>query len=328
MTVVLLAFWSSGQLFTWWQPPSAAITFAVMLAVAVPRALRRMPTADLGLAGAGLGVGVAAATGCDLLVGLGAWWLLGAALFALGVAVPVWVRRFGPAWRNAGTVAALPFMAVLVSPEPARASWDLVGWMLVAAALAACWSLAVRVLAGDAPAPRPPDEAVRPSPARRRVSTKMAVQLGVAVLATFAVGRWSDPGHLVWPVLTVLVVHSGNRGRGDVVRKGGQRIVGALAGTGVATLLAGVVGPGDPTAVVAVFAVLALAAFGRELGGYVYWAAGVTAALAFLYGFYGQGGASMLGHRLGGIAAGGVIAVAAAWWVWPVRTPIRRTRQP
>jgi uncharacterized membrane protein YccC len=147
----------------------------------------------------------------------------------------------------------------------------------------------------------------------------MALQLAVAVGAAFAVGQWTDPGHLVWPVLTVLVVHSGNRGRGDVLWKGAERTVGALAGTAIATCLTGLLPPGDSLAIVAIFAILALAAGLREIS-YAYRAACTTAALAFLYGYFGQGGTGLLAHRLLGVLAGAVIGVAAAWLVLPVRT--------
>lgn len=147
----------------------------------------------------------------------------------------------------------------------------------------------------------------------------MAAQLALAVGAAFAFGQWTDPDHLVWPVLTVLVVHSANRGRGDVLWKGIERTVGALAGTLIATLLSGLLPAGDSLAIVAIFAILALGAALREIS-YAYQAACTTAALAFLYGYFGQGGTGLLAHRLLGVTVGAVIGIAAAWFVLPVRT--------
>jgi len=117
----------------------------------------------------------------------------------------------------------------------------------------------------------------------------------------------------------VLVVHSGNRGRGDVLWKGTERTIGALAGTIIATCLTGTLPAGDNLAIVAIFAILALAAGLREIS-YAYRAACTTAALAFLYGYFGQTGTSLLAHRLLGVLAGAALGIAAAWFILPIRT--------
>ncbi len=147
----------------------------------------------------------------------------------------------------------------------------------------------------------------------------MAIQLALAVAAAFGFGQWTDPDHLVWPVLTVLVVHSANRGRGDVLWKGTERCAGALADTLIATLLSNTLQPGDSVAIVAIFAILTLAAALREIS-YACRAACTTAALAFLYGYFGQGGTGLLADRLLGVAVGAAIGIGAAWFVLPVRT--------
>jgi Fusaric acid resistance protein-like len=319
--VVLSVFWSMGQLRTWWSPPLDAVVFAVVLAVGLPRAVASLGARDFPTAAAALLAGAAAAVGCGMLLDGTSWQkAAGAALFAIGVALPVWLRRLGPAWRAGGTVAAIPFLAVLVHPLPDQASWAFPGWMLLAAGIACLWASAIHLLAAPGPAPAQPAAPARPaSPRRVAANTRMAVQLALAVGAAFAFGQWTDPGHLVWPVLTVLVVHSGNRGRGDVLWKGAERTAGALAGTAIATCLTGLLPSGDSLAIVAVFAILALAAGLREIS-YAYRAACTTAALAFFYGYFGQAGAGLLAHRLLGVLAGAAIGVAAAWLVLPVRT--------
>jgi uncharacterized membrane protein YccC len=316
--VVLPVFWSVGQLSTWWHPPIDAVVFAVMLAVGLPRAVAPPGARHLPMAGAALLAGAAAAAGCGMLLDGASWQkAAGAAAFAIGAALPVWLRRLGPAWRASGTVAAVPFLAVLVHPFPDQASWSFLGWMLLAAGIAYAWAAAIRVLAVPGATPAAP---ARPAASRRvAASTRMAAQLALATGAAFAFGQWTDPAHLVWPVLTVLVVHSGNRSRGDVLWKGAERTAGALAGTAIATWLTGLLPPGDSLAIVAIFAILALAAALREIG-YAYRAACTTAALAFLYGYFGQGGPGLLAHRLLGVLAGAVIGIAAAWLVLPVRT--------
>lgn len=149
----------------------------------------------------------------------------------------------------------------------------------------------------------------------------MAAQMGVALGAAFAVGHLVLGEHWAWVVLTAFVVCSGNRGRGDVVDKSLLRVAGAGVGTAAATILAGLFGPADPWQVVAIFVLLALGTWSRPLS-YAYWAACITAALAFLYGYFGQTAPSLLFERLGGILLGGVLGVAASWFVLPVRTDI------
>lgn len=319
MIVSLPTFWSMLQLGAWWSPPLDAVVFAVMLAVALPRALARAQWRDVPLSAVLFVVGSGVAIGCGMLLSQEGWQrIVGSATFSVGVAVCVWLRRFGPSWQTAGTMSSLPFIAVLVHPAPITAAWSTCGWMLIAAGTAMLWALAARSLS-TSPAVQPLGRDRRPSATRPQASTRMAIQLGCATAASFAMAQLLDPDHLVWPVLTTLVVHSANRGRGDVLWKGTQRIVGALVGTGIATLASGMFSPGDNTALVLLFAMLAVAAAFRPFG-YVYWAAGITAALSFLYGYFGQSGSDLLGHRLLGILVGGLIGVAAAWFILPIRT--------
>jgi uncharacterized membrane protein YccC len=141
-----------------------------------------------------------------------------------------------------------------------------------------------------------------------------------ATVTAFVVGHKVFPGHWVWPVLTAFIVSSGNRGRADVVYKGAQRLIGALAGTLAAGLLfVRLFAPGAAGCIVAIFLLLMLASWLRPLS-YGYWAACITAALAFLYGYLGEGAAGLLQTRLEGILCGGLIAIAAAWIVLPLKS--------
>ncbi len=319
MTVVLPTFWSMLQLGTWWSPPIDSIVFAVMLGVALPRALRTVDRPEL-LAALGMFTASSgAAIGCGMLLTPDtALRALGAVAFSAGVAILVWQRRFAPTLRRPGVIASTPFIAVLVSPKSIDRTWGLMGWMLVAAGVAMTWALATRALRG-LPPPSPSRESSRRPRSGPRTSTRMAIQLGCATAASFAAAQLMDPDHLVWPVLTALIVHSANQGRGDVLWKGTQRVVGALAGTGIATVLSTWSSTGEATTLVALFGILAVAAAARSCG-YVYWAAGITAALTFLYGYFGESATDMLGHRLLGVLVGGAIGIASAWFILPVRT--------
>ncbi|MCM3886562.1 FUSC family protein [Frankia sp. R82] len=159
----------------------------------------------------------------------------------------------------------------------------------------------------------------RPSRRRLPASTRMAAQLAVALGVAFALGRVLFPEHRTWLVLTAYLVNSGNRGRGDVVLRSGQRLVGAALGTAAASLLAGQLPSHNPWSIVAIFGLLTLGTWLRT-ASYAWWAACVTGVLALLYGYDGQGGAEMLRERLLAVGLGAALGLAAAWFVLPVRT--------
>jgi len=133
------------------------------------------------------------------------------------------------------------------------------------------------------------------------------------------VGRNFFGVHWTWVVLTAFIVCSGNRGREDVAHKAVMRVLGAGAGTLAATALAGAFPVGDAWSIVAIFAVLAVALWLRPVN-YAYWAAGMTGALALLYGYYGERGPGLLADRLEAILIGAALAIAASWLLLPVRT--------
>jgi len=323
LVVVLPAFWTMGQLSRWWPVPMMAVIMAVMLGLSLPRALAAVPRVYW--AGAAAGLLVAAVVGSVASVWVtagGLWRIAGAAVFAAMAGVTVWLRRFGRWWQGVAVVSALPLFAVLVAPMPNVLSWSLLVWVVVAAVVAGVWAFGVAYLSGggdDVVAPPPQVSAAPLAKPRMVSSTRMAWQLSLAIGLAFAAAQLIKLDHLVWPVLTALIVQSNNRGRGDVLWKGTQRLIGALVGTAVATALVGLWPAGDSRSVVAIFVLIGIAAALRPFG-YVYWAACVTAGLAFLYGFLGQGGIAELGQRLIGITVGGVIAIAVAWFLLPVRT--------
>jgi uncharacterized membrane protein YccC len=147
----------------------------------------------------------------------------------------------------------------------------------------------------------------------------MALQMAVGLAAAFALGRALYPAHWTGIVLTAYIVAGANRGRGDVVYKAAQRVAGAAAGTLLATLAAGAFAPGQASAVVAIFVVLGVAVWLRGID-YAFWAAGITAALALLYAYFGQSGSALLTQRLLEIVLGASVAILSSWLILPVRT--------
>ncbi|CAL9324865.1 FUSC family protein [Streptomyces sp. SudanB182_2057] len=250
----------------------------------------------------------------------------GDAVFVLGMSGAIAVRRFGARATRAGTLVVLPLVAVLVVPAGAvpadghRAA----GWTALTALFTVVWGAVLSWAAHRTGfVPRPPAAwVVREAPRTAgglAPSTRMAVQMAAGLTAAFLVGRNVWPDHWAWVVLTAYLVGSGARSRGDVLVKGAWRTAGAAAGTLAAGAVAGFFGPRSDTAVVVIFAVLAVATWLRELS-YAYWAACVTAVLSLLYDWFGQSSGDLLQTRLAGIAVGAVTGLAAAWLVLPLRT--------
>lgn len=304
-------------------------------------------------------IGVAAA---------GVGWLLtaepvvGAVVFVAGMSVPVWLRRFGPRAARLGALIALPLTAMLVVPVAPAAEvpiWASTLLALISGVVAVLWVALARevlVLVGASPlrrrgaaavrpapepaaAPRVPSKPPAPQQGRRRLpaSTRMALQLAIALSVAFVVGWLVFPAHAIWVVLTAYIVNAGNRGRGDVLHKSVLRVVGALGGSVAAVGMAlAVPTAGGFAAVVVIFAALFVGTWLRTYS-YAYWALTVTLVITLLQELFGvspllgpgglAGEAGMLGERIAAIVVGAVIGVASAWFILPVRsTDVLRRR--
>ncbi|SPL88142.1 putative integral membrane protein [[Actinomadura] parvosata subsp. kistnae] len=244
---------------------------------------------------------------------------LGAALFVVTLSTTVWVRRWGARATTAGAQASMPLLIVVLVAPVGMAD---IGWTALIAMMTCGVVLVTHLLTGT------PSQRRADTPPQRRLpaSTKMAIQLGVALALAFLCGRFVLGEHWQWAVLTTFLVCSGNRGRADVVHKGVLRVAGAAAGTGGATLLLPLF-DGSPAAHLAAVFVVLLAGIWSRSFSYAYWAGSITAALAFTYAYFAQSAASLLVVRLAGILLGGVIAIVVSWYLLPVRsTAVARLR--
>jgi uncharacterized membrane protein YccC len=151
------------------------------------------------------------------------------------------------------------------------------------------------------------------------VPTRMALQMAVALAAAFVVGLRAFAGHWGWTVLTAFIVCSGARGRGDAAYKGVMRLVGAATGTIAAAALVHWWAPAGVAEAGAIFCVLLFGLWLRDVN-YAYWAGCMTLILALLADSGGARNTMLLEIRLAAIFAGAVCAVAAAWFVFPIRT--------
>jgi hypothetical protein len=264
---------------------------------------------------------VAAGSGALGLLLAGGHALLGSALFVLALSATVGVRRWGPLATKLGTMAVLPLLVLLLVPpsavEPDGPMWTAATALLVYLVVSAVQLLALR--AGVLSPPAATRSAPRPKAATKLpASTRMAAQLGVALVVAIALGRLVFPAHWQWVVLTAFIVCSGNRGRADVLHKGILRVAGAGVGTVLATGLFGLFGPGGIGGVLAIFGMLGIGVLLRE-ASYAYWACCVTATMALLLGYLGEDAPGLLFVRLGGILLGGLIGVGASWLVLPIK---------
>jgi hypothetical protein len=309
-------------------PGQGAAVLAVVLCLSLSRSrLDRRRSGRIEAAIALPIVGLVA-VGVGALLQRAPW--LGALVFVIAMFLSIWLRRFGPMAARVGSLIALPFVVLLVTPYIPPSADSRVPALLVpvlVALFALFWVSALHALAQRArilppatskseSAPPPPKEE---SSLRPIASTRMAIQMAVALALSFVIGysyfaeRWS------WIVLTAFLVLSGNRGRLDVAYKSGLRVFGAAAGTVFALLLSGRFGSHDTTTVAWILAAVFAGVWLRPFS-YAWWALFVTLALALLQGFAGAPAPALLLARLEEIVIGAFIGVASAWFVLPVRS--------
>lgn len=314
------------------EPGPAVLAVVLCLSLArsqLDRDLRGRIEALLVLPAVGL-----AATAVGLLLLHLPW--LGAAIFTAGMALAIWLRQFGTVARRAGSLIALPLVAILVTPHlsmPHASRWAAIAAPIVVALLALGWVSTFHLLGRHlkliaAPAQPSPDPYAPVSASTRRpsASTRMAVQMAIALATSFAVGHAFFEQHWAWVVLTAFIVNSGNRGRLDVAYKSMLRVLGAAFGTALAIAFAGHLGSHSAATVALMLTAVFLGTWLRPLD-YAWWALFATLALALLQGFQGRAAGAILWPRMEEIVVGALIGVSAAWWVLPVRsTDVLRRR--
>lgn len=244
--------------------------------------------------------------------------VLGAALFCALMFASVWLRNFGPRARTLGSLLALPLVAALVVPvRIAEGHGPIFDALLVLAAGAIAviaTSLAATLL--EAP-PERPSEPARASSLRPSAPTRMALQLLVALILSFAVGLAFIPAHWPWIVLTAYIVCAGAHGRGDALYKGLLRFGGAIAGTLAAAFVPHAAIPDPTLGAIVIFAVLAAGLLLRGRS-YAYWAGAMTLIFALLQQPQAQSGLELFAVRLLCIAIGATFGAGAAWFVLPI----------
>lgn len=325
--VTVLATAGAAAASQWAQSGAASAVLGAVLALSLARshlaAERRGWLEALAL----LPVVSLAAMGVGLL--LREWPWPGAAVFTAVVAASSWIRRFGPLAQRLGRLVTLPFVTLLVVPPLPRPAGPLAPVMALVAPVAialmalACVLVAQRVgrllgwLPATTPAAAPAPPASAPGTLRPSAPVRLALQMGVALAVAFAVGLLAFPTHWRWLVLTALLVNTGSIGRFDVVRRGALRVGGAAGGTVLAMAIAGHAAGGAGTVAALILACVFVGVFLRPLG-YGWWVLCITLALALLQQLQPAAAPLLLWQRLGEIAIGAVISIAAAALVFPI----------
>jgi uncharacterized membrane protein YccC len=154
---------------------------------------------------------------------------------------------------------------------------------------------------------------------RIALSTRQAVQVGVATSLAIVAGELISPARWYWAVIAAFVVFAGTASRGDVLARGWQRLIGTVGGVVAGMLLAVLVGGRPvPTLILLVGCVfLALYLFRISVGLLAFW---ITAVLALLYGLIGQFSVETLVLRVIETAVGGALGALAALVVLPKHT--------
>ncbi|WEP00113.1 FUSC family protein [Streptomyces sp. FXJ1.172] len=252
--------------------------------------------------------------------------VIGGAVFVVLMAGSIWARRFGAVVTRLGAMVPLALIACLLTAGSGTGHvswWPICGWMALVGLSAFVWVRVVRWVAEKltgVAGPQSPQAPAKRSPQRpgMSTSTRMALQMAVALTAAFSFGHLLFGEHWQWCVISAMVVSLGTVGRGDLALKGVERGLGAMAGTLVATLITVVAAPHGTTSIVLIFVVLALASVLRSYS-YAYYAAGITTTLSLLYGYFGESAQHLLLIRLQALVLGAVVAVAVGWFLVPVR---------
>ena len=165
----------------------------------------------------------------------------------------------------------------------------------------------------DTPAPDP-------EPTRTlRLSTRQALQAGVAVGLSIVVGELVSPARWYWAAVAAFVLFAGTHSRGDILSRGWERTLGTVGGVAAGMGLAALVGARPALAVAALVACLFLALYLVRVsqGLMAFW---ITAVLALMYGLIGQFSLQTLVLRIEETAVGALMGVLAGFLVLPRRT--------
>ncbi|PBC45138.1 FUSC family protein [Rhodococcus sp. ACS1] len=150
-------------------------------------------------------------------------------------------------------------------------------------------------------------------------STKAAIQVAVATSAATILGELISPDRWYWAVLTAFLVFTGASTRGEILSRAGHRVVGTIAGVLAGVLLSALVGNNQPLQLL-LLVVCVFFAFYLVTVAYALLSFFVTVMLAMLYGLLGTFSIEVLELRIYETAAGGIVGIAAACFIFSTGT--------
>lgn len=150
-------------------------------------------------------------------------------------------------------------------------------------------------------------------------STKAAIQVAVATSAATILGELISPDRWYWAVLTAFLVFTGASTRGEILSRAGHRVVGTIAGVLAGVLLSALVGNNQPLQLL-LLVVCVFFAFYLVTVAYALLSFFVTVMLAMLYGLLGTFSIEVLELRIYETAAGGIVGIAAAYFIFSTGT--------
>ena len=149
--------------------------------------------------------------------------------------------------------------------------------------------------------------------------TRAAIQVGVAVGASIALGDLVSGRRFYWAVIAAFITFMGVNNSGEQARKGLYRIAGTVVGIGIGSLLATAVGH-HPYWSIAVILISLFFGFYLMRVNYAFMVVGITVMVSQLYVQLGEFSNSLLGLRLAETAIGSSVAIIVVTLVLPLRT--------
>lgn len=171
-------------------------------------------------------------------------------------------------------------------------------------------------------------DAGRWSPSRMRLTTRQAIQAGVAAGLAIIAGEAISTQRFYWAVIAAFVAFAGTATSGETLQKGASRIVGTVLGLVGAVALADVVDGHKGVAIAAILVCIFLAFFLQQIS-YALMVFFITVMLGQLYTLLGTYSDELLLVRLAETAAGAAIGILVSLLVLPThsRATLRVARQ-
>jgi uncharacterized membrane protein YccC len=149
--------------------------------------------------------------------------------------------------------------------------------------------------------------------------TRAAIQVGIAVGASIALGDLVSGRRFYWAVIAAFITFMGVNNSGEQARKGLYRIAGTVVGIGIGSLLVTAVGHG-PYWSIAVILLSLFFGFYLMRVNYAFMTVGITVMVSQLYVQLGEFSNSLLALRLAETAIGASVAIIVVTFVFPLRT--------